>query len=509
MTEDGPPPDDPRFAPQPPPGQRGGQIVPFRPRQDSPSAMKGPHDLDLEREVIAALIVDASRDSWDAASEILTGEDFYFERHRALWSAIAALWDQDVSPDGASIRSELLRSGIYEKIGGAKVFSEILDRSGTVANIAHFAELVKQKAIARAMLDAARSVEVAALQDPDDIGEFLSASEAAVEAVSERMAPKRLDFTDLVTSVGEEVLGASSETAPIKRQFGIAPLDEWSAGALGGETWVFMAPPGVGKTAFALGNFALHQVRARHEDYPDHEQGGVAYFSCEMGPRRLTRRLLSGMAGIHPRALRNRDLTDEQTNRLMVAMDEAGQFPLHFERMVTSRDLLRICKRLKRRGVPCGRSQFGHVPLVGVVVDYIGRMKTPKGLRPGFEAITEAMHDLQEGFGDLGLVGVVLTQPSTESRRTQKQNLSGADAKGAGAIEEDADFFGILERDPDNRESAGLRITKGRETDGNLPHWHAVPERDKGGMVTRPACGWMWRGAQIWVPPEHRHWGVP
>jgi len=181
----------------------------------------------------------------------------------------------------------------------------------------------------------------------------------------------------------------------------------------------------------------------------------------------------------------------------MQAADRVARWPIVVKSMVTVETMLSQLRRYKRRGVPCGPGQTS--PLAVVVIDYIQRI--PHDAKSEVEGLTNAMHQLQRGMLALDIPAVVLSQPSTDSRRSgQAASTTGAHAKGSGAIEEDCDLFAVLERGGENRTQAGLRVTKTRDMDGALPHWPAVDVAAPKSGVALKACGWRGPGPGIVVP---------
>lgn len=475
--EDIPPPDD-GFGPDAP---RGAMLV----HVDARSVPTPPHSADAEREVLAAVLVDP--DALDTLTETLCAEDFYLERHQMLFESYQQLARHNTPIDPVTLKQALVDRGQFERVGGTRAIGELLDRAGTVGNVEHYCAIVKQKADLRRMVDAARSIEVAGYQDVDDVAEFLEEAERSVLAVRARGDEAEEAWEDVTAANVADILGETCNRVVVPT--GIEPLDAYLGGGLeGGLTYVFMCNPGVGKTAFALGNCAVTTLQ---------QGGGVVYYSCEMGPRRLNRRLLSCESGIPPRAFKNRDLGDAQKARLSEAADVIAKWPIVVKPMARVEAMLAQLRRFKRRGVPSGKgAKAKRAPLRLVVVDYWQRM--PHGERSAVEGLTHAMHVFQEGLLALNIPGVILSQPSTDSRRAKKTGRTGADAKGSGAIEEDADFFGELERGGPNRDQAGLLVSKARDLDGALPHWPAEDTTKNGRVVD--ACGWRWERARIVVP---------
>ena len=114
------------------------------------------------REVLAAVLVDP-RCAAVAIEAGLTAADFYLASHATLWRHVAALSASQAGWDEVVLVQRLKDAGDWERIGCAPMISGLLDRVGSVAQLASYAAVVRSKADLRRMIEAARDVEAAAL----------------------------------------------------------------------------------------------------------------------------------------------------------------------------------------------------------------------------------------------------------------------------------------------------------------------------------------------------------
>lgn len=213
----------------------------------APAARTGPtppHSLEAERECLAAPIVDLK-----ALERLvragLAPSDFFVERHQAIFHAMLELRERDTPVDPVTLRQRLIDRGSWERIGGVRALGELLDRAGTVVNVEHYAAIVRRKAAARALIDAARSIEVAGHQGADDeLDAYMARSAEALRHATERFRPRQaLRLTDWVAS---------------RRFAGSAPTVDWLIPDViaRGESHVLAAPGESGKGFLTL-NLAL------------------------------------------------------------------------------------------------------------------------------------------------------------------------------------------------------------------------------------------------------------
>lgn len=500
VPDDGPP--DERWAgtpdPEPlgpelaiglPAAQRARLPVKHQPTPSTPTDIAPPHSLDAEREVLSAVLV--RPEAIDLMLEHVQPGDFYYERHQIIARAYVSLFQAKTAIDIVTVAQRLIDTGKFELIGGPRALNELLDRVGTVEHLPHYCKIVRQKARQRGMVDTAKRIERIGLSDlgTTEVDQYIQRSELDVAEAATITGVGEKSWSDWTLACLEE----ATIPQPTRHLLptGIGPLDQWLGGGLdGGLTYAFMCDPGVGKTSFALGNVAVTTCK---------NDLGVVYFSCEMGPRRLSQRLISGESGVPPRAFKARDFVADQVAKIYEAGEMIAGWGLAVLKMSPIEVIMAQLRRFKRNGVPYGKIKGNARPLRLVVIDYYQRI--PHGEKSAVEGLTNAIHILQEGIGELDVPCIILSQPSTDSRRTKKVQ-TGADSKGSGALEEDCDLFGILERGGPERNLAGLRVTKARDFDGTLPHWAVEDVRDKSGKMIAEACNWKWKRARIMAPGD-------
>jgi replicative DNA helicase len=433
------------------------------------STVELPHSIEAEREVLAAVLVEPS-----AVSHVTTMPEWawYALRHQLIAQAIRSLHARSVPVDPVTLQHEMAQLGLYERAGGARAIGELLDRSGTIANVGHYAAIVRDKALQRRIIEATRQVEVAASSGYD--GAFDAALQELQRRQAERveaLRPQESWATACEANVVDAMPGAPPQRVV---RTGLQPLDEHlpAGGLEAGWLCVVIAPPGTGKTLFSLGNVTRSVCEAG---------GSVLYVALsDAGVRRLNLRMLAGVSGVPERAAKRRDMTPWQISSWQQAADQVARWRLHVERIRSADDIAARARVIaQRQGLDL------------VVVDYIQRVRS--GMRDRFADIEHATGTLQDLAVDLGVPVMALSQPSTAARR-EKKAITAADAKGSGAIEEDADLVLLLQRGAkraDGAIPAGLEILKGRDVE---PRVWAVEEvvDAKTRQLIEPACGWRW-----------------
>ncbi len=425
--------------------------------------LKPPHSLDAEREVLSAVFIDPS------AMDKLSGlrpDEFYFERHQGIFTVLADLHSDGRALDLVTVQQALKDRGLYEKVGGARTLGELLERGGTAQNIEHYRRIVQEKAALRRVSDAVADVGTAVHSNFD----------GAVDGALERLEIAKQQRRSLLSPVESWAAATLANAASVERDAapqvvvstGLAELDRYlpAGGYEGGNLIVIIGPPKTGKTTYALGTLTRNCC----------EQGRRVLYSAlsDAGLRRLNRKMMCGVSGVPDKAVKRRDLSDRQYAEWVTAADHISEWKLHIERNPDPRAIVSRAKVLAAEG-----------DLALVVVDYLQRTKT--GAREMWQDMAAATGIFQDGAVDLDIPFVVLSQPTTEARRTGKK-IRASDTKGGGTSEEDGDLVILLQKGRNDPGAAGLEILAGRDVEPYT--WHAESAIIDGKSVS--ACGWRW-----------------
>jgi replicative DNA helicase len=110
-----------------------------------------PHNLEAEEAVLGAILA-AGRLLAEVAS-VLEEADFYRPAHRAIWRAMLRLADQGQPTDPVTVLGELDHAGELADVGGGPFLHTLVAAVPTVANAAHYAQLVAEAARRRRVID--------------------------------------------------------------------------------------------------------------------------------------------------------------------------------------------------------------------------------------------------------------------------------------------------------------------------------------------------------------------
>lgn len=428
-------------------------------RGEHPSLVP-PHDPDAERAVIGAMLV--SETAVSKVVERLRAEDFYSETHRVIYSAALKVFAAGEPVDRISVADELHEREEYGRVGGREYLFALVESVPTAANAHHYADLVRDKATLRNLLDAGARIQAIAYSEPDDVSEAIDEAEqtlyTAAEAKTTREGEGLTGLNELAISTLAEVQKrheAGEEAHGILS--GLADLDRITTGVRNGDLAVLAARPAMGKSALAVG---YCWNAAGVESIP------TAVFSLEMDKEQLSQRLLSQIAEVPLARIRSGALEDEQWPHVVRATARMERAPLWIDddagttvpRMRAK--LRRLQARLRARGESLGL----------VVVDYLQLMvseKKPENRQAEVAEISRALKVLARDL-DVSVLALAQLSRAVEMRHDKRPLLS--DLRDSGAIEQDADLVMFLYRDeyynPDTEDRGIAEIIVGKHRNG-------------------------------------------
>src|SRR5512141_1722702 len=227
-----------------------------------------PQNLDAERSVLGAILLDPA--SLASVFPILKEDDFFPDTHRRIYRSMTDLAQRSAEIDVLTLKEDLDRSGSIEKAGGVAYLSALLDAVPDVANVEHYARIVKEKATLRRLIRAGQRIVRDGLTQDKTAEELLNdvtgeIFEIADDAVREAFTQMR----DIVKHNLEVIEDARSRQGMLSGlATGFQELDRMTSGLQPSDLIILAARPSVGKTSFAL-NIAQHVA------LPDAKSGGV------------------------------------------------------------------------------------------------------------------------------------------------------------------------------------------------------------------------------------------
>ena len=376
-----------------------------------------PHDLDAERAVIGAMLV--SETAVAAVAERLAAEDFYSEVHRIIYGAMMRLYSRGEPIDQLTLTNELRSVNEFERIGGRPYVFQIVESVPTAANAGRYADIVRGKALLRAIIDVGSRITEDAFREPEDVSEALDSAEQLVYGVSNRtlrehlapvseLAPGALEMIQRLYEQEGEVTGVET---------GFEDLDRLTTGFHNSDLIILAARPAMGKTALSL-NAIWHA--AGEKKMP------VAIFSLEMSKEQLVQRLISQTTRIPTQALRSGNVKAEDWPKLVRGVAEVSRAPIWIDD-TAGVTLMEI--RAKVRRLASQLNVAGEMPLSLVVVDYLQLMVGSEA-RNRAENRQQEVSEISRGLKvlardlDVPVLAVAQLSRAVESRHDKRPLLS-------------------------------------------------------------------------------------
>ncbi len=397
------------------------------------------HSYEAEQSVLGGLLLD--NNSLDQVVDLLSPDDFYVESHRLIFRAIVAELGNGHPADPLTVADNLQRSGKLEEVGGAAYLGSITFNTPSAANIRRYAELVRDRSIARRLFGVARGIcESVTATRGMDINQVLDSAQSQVLAVgdkaqagqasfvcADKVMPEVLAFVDLQ----HERYASGSRDDVIGVPTGFVDLDRMTTGFHPGELIILAARPGMGKSALVL-NMA---------EYAAVKLGQWAQvFTLEMRVREQGLRLLAAGAGVNVQRLVTGRVNDEEWPRVANASHKLAdaKIAFNFTPGLTIKEMRALARRGGRElGKPCM-----------IVLDYVQLMVADaENESTRATQLAEISRGAKLLAQEMEVPVILLSQLNREVEKRGNKRPVMSDLRDSGALEQDADVIMFIYRD--------------------------------------------------------------
>ena len=403
-----------------------------------------PHDLDLERSVLGALLIDAN--AIVKVIEFLKAEHFYRRAHSDVYQAIRNLYEAREPADLVTVPVELKKMGRLIDVGGVSFLTELVNSVPTAANIEAYARLIRDLYIRRSLLTAAGEIGNISFED-DDVDSLLDRAEQVLFAISNEKVHQ--DFTpvkDTLEITFERLDELSKQKGSLRGvPTGLKSLDRMLFGLQKENLIILAARPSVGKSSLAI-NIAQYAATVK--------KVGIALFSLEMGAESIVDRMISAQGDIDNWRITTGNLEADDFEKYSMAAGELSEAPIFID---DTPGISALEMRTKARRLMMEND-------VGlIIVDYL-QLVRGRNLQSRVQEVSEISLALKNLARELKVPVLALSQLSRAVEQRggdSKPQLS--DLRDSGSIEQDADVVMFLYRpDSEDRENYGLFIAKHR-----------------------------------------------
>lgn len=392
-----------------------------------------PHSNEAEIAVLGGIL--CSPEAPYVVFDILSADDFYSPAHRIIFSAMYELWRRNQPIDIITVSNYLKEIGKLEFIGGIAYLSEIQDSVGTAANIEHYAQIVRDKAVKRALLSAANQIIEKVYSDTDiDARDAVTTAEQLIFQVGqERLHTQIRKLSDILTEVYADFKERIEQGRGLDLITpGFANLARGIGGFRNGSLILLAARPSMGKTTLAL-IFAERVARSQNKP--------VLFFSLEDSAKQLMLRMVSYTAEVDGQRIALGQLSDEDKVRIGQAVRELSTSPIWFDE-TGGLTLPQICSRARR--------MKAERDICMVVIDYLQLIAIPPSESKRYQSREQEIADISRTLKNLAreldIPILACAQLNRDPERRIDKRPSLADLRESGALEQDADLIMMLYR---------------------------------------------------------------
>ena len=385
-----------------------------------------PQNIDAERALIGSCFVDGQT-AVDEASVLININDFYVEAHRVIWEVVLQLSFRRTPIDIITI-SEALGENL-QKIGGHAYLLQLATAVPSAQNIAHYAQIIKNKSLARGKISECQEVIRKLLDEADPVSVISKSMLADMRLLNDSHKGEIVKAGDKLIDVYTEIEASVGSNGITGVPTGYDELDRIGGGLQPGLI-ILAARPSVGKTTFAL-NIARNVANSKFI---------VLIFSLEMTKKQLIRKLLAMEANIDSKYFNNAgEINDTQWTRLSHALGSLHEAGIYLDDTsgLKASEIMVKSRRFKSL----------HPELKMIIIDYLQLIAPENNYGTTNDKISDTSKIVKLVAKELDLPVVALSQlsRSLETRKDKTPIL--ADLRDSGSLEQDADVVMFLHRD--------------------------------------------------------------
>ncbi|MFJ8929299.1 replicative DNA helicase [Streptomyces sp. NPDC102364] len=397
-----------------------------------------PCDLDAEQAVLGSMLL--SQHVIDRMIAIVDPDAFYRPQHQTVFTTITDLYGRSRNPkiDPITVGAELERLGELAKIGGQAYLHRLVAAVPTVANAEQYAEIVRNKAMLRAVIETSARAAARAYAQQAEAVEILDDAMAEFQGAATGASPLevKLSVGDRWGAFLDELQAGKDPNALDTPWHDLNDVVELKPGQL----VTVGAATGGGKSLFGM-NLAAHIALTRCRP--------ALVASMEMGGSELMARLTAAEAMVDLDRLVRRKLNDHDWAKVIKVSDRmqnARNFILDDSPNLT---LSKIRARL--------RWMAGHgQPAAIVVADYL-QLMTPEGSSSQANRAQEVA-TISRGLKLMAMeFEIPVIALAQFNRNAAGREPTVTDFKDSSAIEQDSNVIVLMHKplppDPDDPES--------------------------------------------------------
>lgn len=392
-----------------------------------------PQNIEAEAAVLGAALL--NKEAMDKVADLVLPPDFYRPDHQTIYRAILRLYEKNSPIDLVTLTNELEALKELDSVGGAAYLATLVNAVPTALHVTHYAEIVRQKAILRRILNAGQKISSLGYDEEREVNEILDEAEKALFDVSHKLIKDSfMPISDILAASFDRIDKLHREKGVLRGvTTGFRELDNKLSGLQPSDLIILAARPSMGKTTFAL-NIALSA--AVKGKVP------VGFFSLEQSKEQIVDRLICAQAMVDGWKLRTGNLSEDDFPAIGMAMGTLAEAPLFIDDspILTPTEIRTRARRLKadhNLGLIC--------------IDYLQLLESGR-TRGGGESnrvqeVSDISRSLKALARELDVPVIALSQLSRAVESRDKKTPQLSDLRDSGSIEQDADVVMFLYRE--------------------------------------------------------------
>jgi len=387
-----------------------------------------PQAVEAEQAVIGGLLLSAS--AWSVVADMLTAADFYRREHALAWRAINELTESSTPVDVLTVADWFEAKGFSELVSHGAYLGELASTTPSAANIRAYAEIVRDKAILRQLIEVGTDIVNDGFQpDGRASGELVTAATQRLSDLQPAQAGGLHRASDSLGAWYErftELYHAGTRLTGLPTPW--AEVNEITHGLQPATLYLIAARPSMGKSVFGLNLAMFAALRGKT----------VGMFSLEMSTSDCHNRNIAALARVpHDWLIAPEAATDEDyTLRVASGIRDLKPAPLFIDdtASISVRQFEARARRMHQRH-----------PLELLVVDHIHDFKIDAKLaRFEYGQIAQVGKNLAKEWG-IPVVMLGQLNRNVAGRSDKRPTLS--DLRESGELEQKGDVIAFLHRE--------------------------------------------------------------
>lgn len=392
-----------------------------------------PNDLEAERCLLGSILLDDR--AYTAIDNRVRPASFYLQRHAIIYTAITQLAAIGRPIDAVTLRHQLEKASLLADAGGPEYLLELGGAVPTSSNVAYYAEIVREKALARDYIHAAHDVIQLAMSPNATKNDLDNMAQAELFKIAHQTADDAHTLASILHPTLSRIASCADELPQDPRlNTGYEALDDLLSGFQPGQLILAAGRPSMGKSSLAL-NIAENVAILGNRP--------CAVFSLEMNSRMVARNILCSRARINQHRLKQGKLSLDEKARLVGAATQLSASPMQID----DTPGLSVSQIRSR-----ARKMHAKEPLSLIIIDYLQLVAARPADAGGSrfdsrqDAIGFVSRSMKELARELDVPVLALSQLNRDVEKRDNHRPMLSDLRESGSLEQDADVVILIHR---------------------------------------------------------------